>query len=53
MKKLFNFILASTLSINCIAQITNSKTETVKIYGNCGMCEASIEKAGYKKKLPT
>lgn len=28
------------------AQIKNSKTETVKIYGNCGMCKKTIEKAG-------
>ena len=32
------------------AQIKNAKTETVKIYGNCGMCETSIEKAGNIKK---
>ena len=34
----------------CNAQIKNSKTETVKIYGNCGMCETTIEKAGNLKK---
>ena len=28
------------------AQIKKSKTETVKIYGNCGMCKKTIEKAG-------
>lgn len=28
------------------AQIKNATTETVKIYGNCGMCERTIEKAG-------
>ena len=33
------------------AQIKNSKTETVKIYGNCGMCEKTIEKAGNLKKV--
>ena len=32
------------------AQIKNAKTETVKIYGNCGMCETTIEKAGNVKK---
>lgn len=32
------------------AQIKNTKTETVKIYGNCGMCESTIEKAGNVKK---
>ena len=30
----------------CNAQIKNAKTESVKIYGNCGMCETTIEKAG-------
>ena len=34
-----------------IAQIKNAKTETVKIYGNCGMCEKTIEKAGNLKKI--
>jgi hypothetical protein len=31
-------------------QIKNAKTDTVKIYGNCEMCEITIEKAGNKKK---
>ena len=35
---------------SCDAQIKNAKTETVKIYGNCGMCEKVIEKAGNLKK---
>lgn len=33
------------------AQIKNSKTETVIIYGNCEMCESTIEKAGNLKKV--
>lgn len=33
------------------AQIKNAKTESVKIYGNCGMCEKTIEKAGNLKKV--
>lgn len=36
---------------SCNAQIKNAKTETVKIYGNCGMCEKTIEKAGNIKKI--
>lgn len=32
------------------AQTKNQKTEEVKIYGNCGMCESTIEKAGNMKK---
>ena len=41
-------LLSSTQSF---AQIKNAKTETVKIYGNCGMCKATIEKAGNLKKI--
>lgn len=33
------------------AQIKNAKTETVKVYGNCGMCQTKIEKAGNLKKI--
>ena len=33
------------------AQIKNAKTENIKVYGNCGMCETTIEKAGSKSKL--
>lgn len=51
MKKLFSLLVASAFCINGFGQIKNEKTETVKIYGNCGMCEATIEKAGYKKKI--
>lgn len=31
-------------SINSFAQIKNAKTDTLKIYGNCGMCKTTIEK---------
>lgn len=41
-------LLSTTI---CQSQINNAKTETVKVYGNCGMCEATIEKAANKKKL--
>lgn len=33
------------------AQIKNVTTETVKIFGNCGMCETAIEKAGTINKI--
>lgn len=39
------------LSTSIYAQIKNARTETVKVYGNCGMCEATIEKAGSLKKV--
>ncbi|MBS3921987.1 MAG: DUF3347 domain-containing protein [Nitrosarchaeum sp.] len=35
----------------CQSQVNNAKTETVKIYGNCGMCETKIETAGNIKKI--
>ena len=41
-------LLTTSLSY---AQIKNSKTETVKIYGNCGTCEKKIEKAGNIKGI--
>lgn len=41
-------VLAS--SINMHAQIKNAQTITAKVSGNCGMCEATIEKAGNIKK---
>jgi copper chaperone CopZ len=34
---------------SCNAQTKNQKTETAKIYGNCGMCKSTIEKAGNMK----
>ena len=33
------------------AQIKNAKTETVKVYGNCGMCKTKIEKAANQKNI--
>ncbi len=36
---------------SCNAQVKNAKTEIVKIYGNCEMCEKTIETAGNVKKI--
>ncbi len=36
---------------SCNAQIKNAITESVKIYGNCEMCENTIETAGSVKKI--
>lgn len=36
---------------SCNAQIKNATTETVTIYGNCGMCEERIKKAGSISKI--
>ncbi|MFV8347372.1 DUF3347 domain-containing protein [Flavobacterium sp. ZB4P13] len=54
MKSLKKIVMAITLLLSVVvanAQIKNAKTETVKIFGNCGMCEATIEKAGNLKKV--
>jgi len=42
------FVLASSFHVQ--AQIKNAETITAKVSGNCGMCEATIEKAGSIKK---
>ena len=34
-----------------IAQIKNQETVSEKIFGNCGMCEKNIEKAGNLKNV--
>jgi copper chaperone CopZ len=44
-------MLLLLFSVACNAQIKNAKTESVKIFGNCGMCESAIEKAGSVKKV--
>ena len=51
MKSLKHIMIASFLlsTVASIAQTKNQKTETVKIYGNCEMCESTIEKAGNMK----
>lgn len=50
--KLFSLIAAVALlsTTACKAQIKNAKTAIVKVYGNCGMCETTIEKAANKSK---
>ncbi|QHI36171.1 hypothetical protein IMCC3317_15300 [Kordia antarctica] len=50
MKNFITPLLCLLFGFNyCIAQIKNQKNESVKIYGNCGMCESTIEKAGNMK----
>jgi len=38
-------ILAIVLTSNVYSQSTTTKTETIKVSGNCDMCKARIEKA--------
>lgn len=54
MNKSTKILMAITLLLSftaLTAQIKNAQTESVKIYGNCGMCESTIEKAGNIKKV--
>jgi hypothetical protein len=54
MNSLKKIMMTITLLLSVIvmnAQIKNTKTETVKIYGNCGMCKTKIEKAGNLKNI--
>ena len=54
MKSISKILIAITILLSftaCNAQIKNTKTEIVKIYGNCGMCKERIEKAGNIKKI--
>ncbi|MBJ7882615.1 DUF3347 domain-containing protein [Gelidibacter salicanalis] len=48
MKSLKNLMIVLMVlsSTAFTAQIKNAKTETVKIFGNCDMCKATIENAG-------
>lgn len=45
MKSLIALAIIMTGFGNLHAQNANTKTEKFKVYGNCGMCEARIEKA--------
>ncbi|TDL99345.1 MAG: mercury transporter [Flavobacteriaceae bacterium] len=52
--KSIKILMAITVLLSftaCNAQIKNAKTESVKIFGNCEMCETTIEKAGNLKKI--
>ena len=51
MKSIIIFSLFIISFVNSQAQINNAQTETVKIFGNCGMCETAIEKAANKKSI--
>lgn len=54
MKSLINNLMAISLLLSITfanAQIKNATSKSVKIYGNCGMCETKIEKAGNVKNI--
>jgi copper chaperone CopZ len=44
-KSVMMLFITFALTINAEAQENLNKTDTVKIYGNCGMCKKTIEKA--------
>lgn len=54
-KSLLKIMIAITvlLSTTMNAQTKNTKTEEVKVSGNCGMCKKTIEKAGNIKDIAT
>lgn len=49
---LFAAILFSIFAIN-ISTAQTAKTETIKVWGNCGMCKTTIEKAAKKAGAKT
>lgn len=52
MKNIIKLLVAFLITaINCKAQVKDSKTEAVKVWGNCGMCKTTIEKAANKKGI--
>ncbi len=50
-KKIMMTIVLLLSVIISNAQLKNPKTETVKVFGNCGMCKSRIEKAGNIKDV--
>src|SRR6188768_2374971 len=49
MKSLKKIMMTISLLLSVVianAQMQNKKTETVKVFGNCGMCKSRIEKTG-------
>jgi len=42
-------LMLSPMLNSASAQIKNSQTASVKVYGNCGMCKKNIEAAANKK----
>lgn len=49
--KITIFILALFLSLKGFGQIKNKKTESFRVWGNCGMCKKNIENAVFQKNI--
>ena len=45
MKKQLSLLVAAMLFVGLTAFAGKHQTEKFKVYGNCGMCETTIEKA--------
>lgn len=45
---LIGMFLSTAVTVGT-AQIDHARKETVHVYGNCGMCETTIEKSALKK----
>lgn len=43
--QMFKFLLIAVLSLSSLFANAKTKKETVKVWGNCGMCQSRIEKA--------
>lgn len=53
MKSITPILMAASMLLSitsCSPQVKNAKTEKAKVYGNCEMCEKTIEEAGSKPK---
>jgi len=44
-----SILFALVIHVTAFAQTTDKKTETFKVYGNCGMCKNTMEGALKKK----
>ncbi len=54
MRTIFNYLIVLSIVTSTTSgygQIKNTKTESVKIFGNCDMCKMSIENAGNLKNV--
>lgn len=49
----FAVLLFSTITLSSYAQKTAVTKETIKVWGNCGMCKTTIEKAAKKAGATT
>ncbi len=53
MKNIFILILSLLLSVTAFGQSSKLVKAEIKVYGNCGMCKARIQKALDRKGIKT